>query len=318
MPEPLPLVDADSPHLLAVWSDALQSTGDSLGEYLALSLKSTQEIDSGRFLSNRNRRLQLLEAHASSWLMGGSLDGVRRWSFGVPRAFAFEPGCNVSTLASAPLGQFIDALDFGFAFPLNQEALDLAREFPRMRAIRFAKATLVDFESLATHVLWETLKHLDICVDRLQVWPLRAPGLTTLRVRSPARFEALQLPQSLEHLALHFPSLPTEALMPQLLKMPRLKTLSLQCAEGDAWLDTVVSLQAQNRLAALRIDSNYAEPSLEQMLRHAARLQSLKRIELYGRSISKTLRKIASKQLPQLVVLKQAPPRQPWSGEDTF
>ncbi len=305
-PFPLPFEPSDR-EAVAVWSDALMQAGDPLGECIALGLRSTKHVDAGRFVEGRARQEMLLSAHGKTWLGGVSPPAISLWRHGLPFRLRANLDQDIGTCPVSTLGRFIEELD------LQVEAqsghLTDWFSFPALRGLRIVALSNSGFPDFFHQPGFTRLRRL--AIESQQVIRIPAPpdGLLDLRL-----FGAVTLggswPKGLTALSLKLHDSEQIDIV-QLADIGSLQKVTLSSSDGR-WLPSLARLCRMRNMAHIRLEEPFEEDTLERVLREAALLSRVKKIELYGTSISTSLRRFASKCLPRLVIRKDAPGDEPW------
>ncbi len=302
---------------LSVWSDQLQQEANPLGEFLALSLNATGETDSGRFVQNRNRREALLAEHETQWLGSRLGHKVERWVNGLPFRVSSNRLEDFEQLAQSTLGAFTRELEFQFPHQPSDQTLAISQAFQWVAGVRFLTANqLPPTSNLIHHPLWNQIERTSMPMHPFFAWPYSTPRLTDLRIwgfRSLAQPIQTALPPRLTTLEFRATELQPETLIPELIPLSHLSKLTL-ATEATGWLEGLTTLIRHLPLKRVRLEVPFLEHEFEVLLREFARLSRLTSIELYGASIGKRLRAMANKQLPQLLVMRRAPPHEPWDN----
>lgn len=293
--------DQAEPYL--VYADWLQSQGDAHGEYISLMHALEHETDASRFLTRKKRVDALVAENAERWLNGVKvLDAKWRWGF--IRKARIEAS-SLRALLDSRAGRFpreltltghSSALHVGLeSVPATLTGLRLE---PTYRDERVVASSLPVLKRLALGpgqwVLpsWAEANLRDLWLEA----PLAHPTLLPFLASAAANLHTLQLTEWPE---------PVEASLSD--AMPALRRLSVTDDLADDLLIWLAKSPLISQLDHLTIGGPFTDDGLEAVLRAFARFSRVSEIVLWGGAVSRQLRSMAKKQLPQLLLLKQAP-----------
>jgi hypothetical protein len=292
---------------VAVWSDALMQAGDPLGECVALGLRSTKHVDAGQFVEGRARQEVLLSTYGAMWLGGVSPQAVSRWRYGLPFRLKANLHQDIGTCADSMLGRFIEELDL--LTEAQSGHLTDWFSFSALRGLRIVAGPQGVFPDLFHQPGFSRLRRLAIESQQAIRIPAPPDGLLDLRLFGAVTLSA-PWPQALTSLSLKLHDSEQIDIV-QLASIAALQKVTLSSSDGR-WLPSLTRLCRMRNMAHIRLEEPFEEDTLERVLREVALLSRVKKIELYGTSISTSLRRFASKCLPRLIIRKDAPGDEPW------
>lgn len=296
--------DSAEPYL--VYADWLQSQGDAHGEYIQLMHALERETDSSRFLTRKKRVDVLLADHGATWLNAVKVIAPQ-WRWGFVRKGRVEATA-LRALLDSRAGRFpreLTVTGTGTALQTAVEALPLTLTGLKL------EPTYGD-DTVKVSALPPQLTRLALGPARWEL-PLGVPpGLRELRLEAPRAHPTLLPfltgPQN-RLTTLHLTELPFESRdLFHGHAFSALKRLVLVEDLADDSLQWLSKSPLIRQLDHLTVGGPFTDLGLDFILREFARFSRIGEIVLWGGVISRQLRSLARKQLPQMLLLKQPPP----------
>ena len=297
--------DSAEPYL--VYADWLQSQGEPHGEYIQLMHALEHETDASRFLQRKQRVDQLLRSHGAKWLNEVKvLDAKWRWGF--VRKGRVEAS-SLRALLDSQAGRFPRELTLtGHSSSLHvglehvPATLTGLRLEPTYRDEQVVASTLPPLQRLALGAgQWVLPRRAEASLRELWLEaPLVHPTLLPFLASAAPSLHTLQLTE--------LPQSPESVLETG---FPALKRLSLVDDLADDALQWLAKAPLLRQLNHLSVGGPFTDAGLDSVLREFARFSRVGELVFWGGAVSRSMRSMARKQLPQLLLLKQALPT-PW------
>ena len=294
--------DSAEPYL--VYADWLQAQGDAHGEYIQLMHALERETDATRFLARKQRVDTLLRSHGARWLNGVKvLDAKWRWGF--IRKARLEAS-SLRALLDSRAGRFPRELTLtGHSSSLHvglehvPATLTGLRLEPTYRDEQVVASMLPPLQRLALGAgQWVLPGRADSTLRELWLEaPLAHPTLLPFLAAAAPSLQTLHLSE--------LPHAPESVLERGFASLTRLSVVDDLADDVLQWLSRSPLLSQLNHLT---VGGPFTDAGLDAVLREFARFSRVAELVLFGGAVSRSLRSMARKQLPQLLLLKQAPP----------
>ena len=301
----------DSPEPYLVFADWLQSHGDPFGEFIALSYAQQNETSTDRFVERKIRLEAIRKRNARKWADMVELEEAQ-WRWGFIRSAMLEAG-SFRTLAASRAGRFIrEAAIRGTAARLQ---IDLTVLPPTLIGLRLVQSVTRDEAQVQVPELPQRFERLSLEDGR---WVL--PKIKT-RIRDLRLLPSFEIDEAWPFVEAHATQLETlhlseapwaieHVVRGQAGRFPHLTELRLEHDLADDALRALAKSPLLGKLERLVVAGPFTDAGIDEVLKAFARFSRLREIVIAGGSASKQLRSMAKKQLPQMLLLKNAPASQ--------
>ena len=292
--------DAPEPYL--VYADWLQSQGDVHGEYIQLMHALEKETDSTRFLLRKKRGDALLAEHGERWLNQVKVYEPKwRWGF-----------IRKGRVAASSLRALLDSRAGRFPRELTltglSSALHVAIDSVPLTVTGLRLEPTYRDEVVNLSVLPPALTRLALSPAKWELPAAMSPRLLELTLHAPADDPSLlpflKSPNSIHMLKVADLPLAESTVIDEL-TYPALRRLSIASDLTDDTLEWLAKSPLLRQLESLTVGGPFTDLGLERALREFVRFSRVKELVFWGGVISKPLRVLAKKQLPQLLLLKE-------------
>lgn len=298
--------DSAEPYL--VFADWLQSQSDPFGEFIALSYAQQSETSADRFIERKKHLEAISKRFAHRWADLVELEDAQ-WRWGFIRRATVEAG-SFRALAGSRAGRFIREVAIRGAAARLQ--IDLTVLPATLNGLRLVQHVTRDDNQVE-------LPQLPACFTRLAledgrwVLPIMKTGIRDLRLM-PSFEIAAAWPFVETHASqlkvLHLSEAPwaiDQVLNAEGGQFSQLTELRLEHDLADDALMALSKSPLLKSLERVAVTGPFTDAGIDAVLKAFARFSRLREFIVAGGSVSKQLRSMAKKQLPQMLVLKNAP-----------